>query len=312
MKNTQIFPAWPTVSRKCLVLLDLGALSLEWANGQGATKDGATGINDVNNTGRNGRQTGRRPVDKVMHKVRWHGHVSTAPDGPSGGQHGIDSRSSCGEELNQGSHSSGCQSLFDQVMIGSKIDFPIDQVHYPQEQKGGTKFRKKGLTRMIFVFGIEFRSAKGGHLQSIRDGVEQGKGHQSTCHLSRYAHIRFRVTALAQGPHAHGDGGVDVLTAAKIIGRHDTGGVRQPRDIHVVLSNPFARTKGANDHEQGANELVAPFCKVFAAFNKGGANGGGHARWNVTHQILEKDFRCFDVVFHHGFFCGCCKDSREQ
>lgn len=46
-----------------------GGLFLKGTNRQFYTKDGATGVNDVEHTRRNGGHPGRNPVDKIMLKV---------------------------------------------------------------------------------------------------------------------------------------------------------------------------------------------------------------------------------------------------
>lgn len=81
----------------------------------------------------------------------------------------------------------------------------------PHEQKGGDKFRNKGLG---VVFMASFRSTKGGEAELFRHKVEEREGDESSSHLTRDSNKALGVGALVEGPHGHRNGGVDVLSVA--------------------------------------------------------------------------------------------------
>ena len=112
--------------------------------------------------------------------------------------------------------------------------------------------------------------------------MEEGEGDEATSHLPSDADEHFGIVALAEGPHADGYGGVDVLPAADVVGGDDADGVGDPGDVLTVGPDPLAGREGAGYHEEGADELVAPEGGVLAPGDEAGGDrkdeAGRHVR----------------------------------
>ena len=167
-------------------------------------------------------------------------------------------------------------------MILAKVDLPIHGVDEEEQEQGGEQFVEGGTDALLVGVLVEIGPAKGGPAERLAEQMEQGEGHQSAAHLSGDADEHFGVVALAEGPHADGYGGVDVLSAADVVGGDDADGVRDPGDVLTVDADPLAGREGAGYHEKGADELVAPEGGVLPAGDEAGGDrkdeAGRHVR----------------------------------
>ena len=175
--------------------------------------------------------------------------LSMRPNGPRRGEHGIHGRSGDGEVDNECANGHGRQGLFNDVMVLSKVQFPIENVDDPEQKEGGPELAQKGFHGVIVIGMIKFGSSKGFQFEMIRECVKEGKGDQPSAHLTSHAHIGFRVGTFSQGPHGETDGRIDVVTTSNVIGRDHPDGMGKPGDLFAVLTDPFSGAKGENDHD---------------------------------------------------------------
>ena len=207
-------------------------------------------------------------------------------DGPGGAEHGVHGRSTGGEHLNEVPNAERRQRLLDPVVVLAKVDLPVDGIDDEQQQHGGEQLVEGGADALLVGLLVEVWSAEGGPAQGLAEKVEEREGDEAAAHLTGDADEHLGVVALAEGPHADGDGGVDVLSAADVVSGDDADGVRQPRDVLAVGADPLAGGEGEGHHEEGADELVAPEGGVLAADDEAGRDRQDEARRDVRgHRV---------------------------
>lgn len=82
------------------------------------------------NVGNGTQQSGHKgcqPVDKVVGVIGWVDAGGSHPvDVPGGGKHGVDGGTGGREEFDNAANGNGRQSLFDDVVVFSEIELPIE------------------------------------------------------------------------------------------------------------------------------------------------------------------------------------------